>query len=738
MPQPGAFSRARILGVAAAAFLSLLLLAGGCARRSAPPARRALARNFVLLCFDTVRADSFARHDRPGSPDAFSSWSRRAVVYDDARAAAPWTLPSVASVMSGLYPAHHNAGRFVEPIADLGSRVPSRLPARVPVLGSAASREGFQTAAFITNAWVGVETGVLRGFRTVEMTPHRKVLAAALGWLENARRADSPFFLYVHWVDAHGNSTADRKKLEAAALSPEERRELVAGAPGGTCNDPGSRPCIRFLSYHREVEIQRHDAAELLNHLEAHDLLRDTLVVLFSDHGEEFGEHRKEERLRGVDPRGIYGAGHGHALYDEVLRVPLLVWSPGERPRHDASPVSLVDIAATARQRLGLPARRMDGRPLPLGGGFPPDRAVFASGIAYGPEQAAVVTRGRKEIAISCPEQALLFDERSDPGEKNPARGRAADPALEGVLVRYLGERSAEVQPMKLASSRLEALRSLGYLRGPIGAGRPAAARAEPMSFGVYDRKTATFYLRVSNSPGEPDRVQPFGKPGDLPVVGDWDGDGTTDLGVYRRSTRTFYLESRDGGIQTISAAALPAARVETPRAGDWDGDGVDSVALYQPARKSLRWMTANRSGAGWEVIPGGAPGELAVSGKWRCSGRSRLAFFLRDRGIFHFEDPNVAADVPFGLPGDVPIAGDWDGDGTVTIGVYRPATSTFLLRNALSPGSPDAVVSFGPPGSIPVVGRWGAAPPAAAMCAAPDRGLAPAAKTILSAPRAR
>jgi arylsulfatase A-like enzyme len=707
---PGFAGRRGRNGRRAAALLALCVFSG-CARTEHRAAKRSLARNFVLLCFDTVRADSFSRRDRPGAaPDAFSAWARRAVVYDDARTAAPWTLPAVASVMTGLYPARHGAGRFAEEVARLDARVPSALPDGAPTLGRAASLAGFDTAAFISNPWVGVGSGVLGGFRRVDSVPTRRVLDSARGWLES-RPSNAPFFLYAHWVDAHGSHERRRKRREAKALSAEERRDLIARAPARTCADVSRVPCLRWLSYHREIEIQRHDAAELLDFLRARGLLDDTLVILFSDHGEEFGEHRAEERLRGADPRGYYGAGHGHALYDELLRVPLLVWSPGERPRHDASPVSLVDVAPTARERLGLPVvRGLDGRPLPIGGGSPADRDIFASGIAYGPEQAAVVKAGRKEIAISCPDQTLLFDVRSDAAEKHPAAGPRADPALAAALSRYLAERGPAVVPMRITSARMRALRSLGYLRGsPEGLRRASRrGRREPTAVGVFDPRTATFHLRP---PAGPVRVLRFGHPGDLPVVGDWDGDGTTDLGVYRPATDTFYLASRDGGVRSIAAEGPPSTGA-IPRAGDWDGDGIDTVALWLPSRKALEWIVANRPGSEWQVLDGEAGGGLPVPGKWRCRGRTALAFFRRSDGSFHFPEPNVApGDLRLGRPGDLPVAGDWDGDGTVTVGVYRPSTGEFFLRNSLSDGAPDLVVDLGLRGGIPVAGRWGTPP---------------------------
>lgn len=720
----GNFKRSAAIAGAlwAVPLLGLALLRRPEVRRVLAPAPRKpfLAQNVVLLCFDTVRADAFARYDGPGARDALAAWSQRAVVYDGARAPAPWTLPSVASVMTGLYPARHDAGRFPFPIANLDSRIPSAIGAAA-TLGEDAARSGMETAAFVSNPWASPDSGVLRGFNRIDRRPSRGLLPVVRGWLDQRGPSAPPFFLYVHWVDAHGDVREAEKRRQADALSASERRALVAGAPAATCADPEAAPCIRYLSYHREIELQRADVAELLALLEARRLLQDTLVVLFSDHGEEFGEHRDEERARGADPRGFYGVGHGHALYDEILRVPLLVWSPGERPRHDATAVSLVDIAPTIERRLGLPARRdLDGRPLPVGGPDLRRRALFASGIGYGPEQAAIIDDGRKEIAITCPEQTLLFDERRDPAEKRPAAGPAADPALAAALARYLARRKAEVAPMRLASAGLQQLRSLGYLRGSSGSFRErATGPLRPTTIGTFDPKTATFYLRYTNAPGPPDRVARFGAPGDVPVVGDWDGNGTTDLGVYRPSDRTFRIESRDGGTRTIAATWAGRAGL-VPLAGDWDGSGAEAVALFDPSTGVLAWSARDRPDWETRTITAVPATDVMIPGKWRCAGRTELAVFRGSAGTFRFSEPNVVArELRFGAPGDVPIAGDWDGNGTVTIGVYRPATSTFLLRNSVSPGPPDLAVRFGSDGAIPVAGRWerpaGSAAPSAA-----------------------
>ena len=117
-------------------------------------------------------------------------------------------------------------------------------------------------------------------------------------------------------------------------------------------------------------------------------------MILYSDHGEEFNDHAGVERALGGDPRDLYGLGHGQSLYQEQLHVPVWIWHPRLESRDARGPVSLLDLMPTALEWLGVDApSELDGRSLAPwleGRGPAPEtqRLLFATRIAYGPEQA--------------------------------------------------------------------------------------------------------------------------------------------------------------------------------------------------------------------------------------------------------------------------------------------------------------------------------------------------------------
>jgi hypothetical protein len=152
-------------------------------------------------------------------------------------------------------------------------------------------------------------------------------------------------------------------------------------------------------------------------------------------------------------------------------------------------------------------------------------------------------------------------------------------------------------------------------------------------------------------------------------LVGDWDGDGDDTIGLYRRSTGTFYLKnSNTAGPADVVVAFGPANAGWLPLAGNWDGDADDTFGLYSPMSST---------------------------------------FFLRNQLT------GGAADFTFqfgpGNSGWTPLAGDWNSDGADTVGFFTPGTSRFLLRNQHTGGAADVNFGFGPTGQnwLPIVGDW-------------------------------
>ena len=146
------------------------------------------------------------------------------------------------------------------------------------------------------------------------------------------------------------------------------------------------------------------------------------------------------------------------------------------------------------------------------------------------------------------------------------------------------------------------------------------------VTFGLYRPSTNTFYLRNSNTYGDPDLVIPFGAPGDLPLAGDWDGNGTTTIGVYRPSSgQVFVRNSNTWGNPDITDNSLTLGILFDggpdyfPVAGDWDGDGTTTPGLYNNSNTTFfAHLSFNQGSPGAPHIQFfGAPGDLPVVGNW-------------------------------------------------------------------------------------------------------------------------
>ena len=283
---------------------------------SRPDAATWRARQVVLISIDTLRADRLGTYGykaQPTSPN-IDMLAQQAVVFENAFSAAPWTIPSLATVMTGRYPAETGAYTNGDGIT-----------ADAVTLAELFQQHGIATATFNTHAVLVSEHGGFRqGFDTVvpqHLVPiqegeHKASFAesepALMSWLD--AHAKEPFFVWVHDMSPHLPKTAGNKWL----------------------TEPG------WGRYDAEVRNSDDLLGRILHKLADLRIGDDLLIIVTADHGEAFG-----------DEHGL--TGHQDVMYDEVLRVPLLIGAPVFEARRVAAPVELVDLYPTIAALAGLP-----------------------------------------------------------------------------------------------------------------------------------------------------------------------------------------------------------------------------------------------------------------------------------------------------------------------------------------------------------------------------------------------
>jgi hypothetical protein len=229
-------------------------------------------------------------------------------------------------------------------------------------------------------------------------------------------------------------------------------------------------------------------------------------------------------------------------------------------------------------------------------------------------------------------------------------------------------------------------------------------------SAGVFRPSNGALYLKVSNFTGYADITLNYGMGGDYPVTGDWDGNGTDTIGVYRNGV--FYLRNSNtiGIADVYFAFGSPG---DQPIAGDWNGNGVDTIGVYRPSTFTFYLRNTNSTGAPDMTFALGMPGDVGIAGDWTAKGFDTVGVFRPSNGVIFLKNTNDTgyADIAinYGIGGDKPVTGDWNNDGVDTIGVLRG--NTFYLRNSNTVGYADLWFALGIPGDMPIAGNWDALP---------------------------
>lgn len=438
-----------------------LALIGLTACRAPIPQR---VSDVVVVVVDTLRADHLGLHGyaRPTSPE-IDGWARRGVVFEHAWSSAPWTLPAMASLLTGRWPSVHGAGSRAAQSDWAQAR---RLGPDLPTLAGELGRSGWRTAAVVNNVFMAPGLGLARGFATYDYRPAGigrgrragEAVDASLGWLD-AQPPGTPVFLLVHLFDPHlpydappphaGRFSSAFAATPLRPAQPQDVRRRRAALSAG------ERSFVT-AAYDEEVAATDAQVGRLLAGLETRGRLKRALVILTADHGEELFDHG--------------GFEHGHSTYQEVLRVPFVAWAPGLRPRRESVPVSLVDVLPTALEATGIARPETDGRslwPLLTRGAQPGPRLLAAEGTLRRPERRALLRWPLKLVTDEEQGRCELYDLARDPGERRDlAAERPEDVAhLKERLERLLVARPpAQAGEGQLSAAEREELRALGYV----------------------------------------------------------------------------------------------------------------------------------------------------------------------------------------------------------------------------------------------------------------------------------
>lgn len=457
---------------------------GACNRSPAETVEDRPPPHVVFISIDTLRADhlgcyGYTRETSPG----IDRLAANSVRFNNAFSQSSWTLPSHMSMMTSQYPHVHGVETGKKP-----------LPADGITLAESLSSAGYYTAAFVSWVYVDSRYGFSQGFdKFTELIPPKhkvdsstkwsfkaeQVSDAAIEWINEPNRGETPFFLFVHYFDPHidyeppegFDRLFDENYTGTAQGTFQWLKTYIKGMHREPNRiDPRDLEYIKSL-YDGEIRYTDLHVRRLLDAVDKAVGLDHCLVILTSDHGEEFNDHGSME-------------GHQWTLYDEIIRVPLIVRFPGAAHAGKVvdAPVELLDIAPTILDfaEVDAPATFQGESLRPLATAEPQtERLVYAETRRHTTRQSIRGSRyklihtddtGTNRRGVPIRAGYELYDLENDPGERNNVYDPEADIAR--LLVSRLHAIRASGPPtegdddeitVELSDEELRLLKSLGY-----------------------------------------------------------------------------------------------------------------------------------------------------------------------------------------------------------------------------------------------------------------------------------
>ncbi len=435
-----------------------LALAAGCGTEAPRP-------NVLFVIADTLRADKLGCYgNERGLTPSLDALAEEGVLFEHASSHAPWTLPATASLFTSRLPREHGAG------GRLGAF--TKLDPSVETVASRFRAHGYATAAIVNVTFLTRAFGLMQGFDHVDerafdsnlrVRSAKRTTDLALRWLDE--RDERPFLLLVHYFDAHAVYAPPpefRARFASEADRTDDswvfgtRQEMIDHRAGRLAFEEQDIVRAEQL-YDAEVAYLDRELGRLFDGLDDRGLAEDTLVLFTADHGEEFWDHG--------------GFEHGHTLFDELTRVPLLLRRPGSvAPARVSLSVRHIDVAPTLTELCGLPQGGFGGRslvPLLSGGELEP-LPTIAHGNFWGPPLTSL--RNEEFKLIVPPAEAggdpALFRWRGDPGEEQDlatADAERTDALLAELRALEAELTSGEARALELDAEQRDELSGLGY-----------------------------------------------------------------------------------------------------------------------------------------------------------------------------------------------------------------------------------------------------------------------------------
>lgn len=438
--------------------------------------------NVILISIDTLRADHLGcyGYQRDTSPH-IDALAEDGIRFANAYASSSWTLPSHVSLMTSLHGVHHQVYHDDE-----------RMDPELVTLAELFHSRGYSCAAFTGGGFVSPAYGFAKGFDTFDVGSggvfHQdsaaRIHRSVYGWID--RHQDRSFLLFLHTYQPHSpySCPLPYKTMfldENSLFGQVDLFHHLGGRENLYKSLPEAERQNLIDLYDGEIRyVDDRLIGPLVAQLKTLGLYDRTLIVFLSDHGEEFFDH------------GAWG--HGQSLYDELLKVPLILKLPDSEHRgaHPETIVSLVDVMPTLLEAMGwdIPLQALDGRSLfPVLEGKEAGDRIFLADIgnnilgSHVPRKVAT-NRGRIKMILNegfTPEdleffrfappqrgRAELFDLAADPIESRSLADR--QPGLANEILRwindfYTGARKAQTQKARIDQSVRDQLKALGYIR---------------------------------------------------------------------------------------------------------------------------------------------------------------------------------------------------------------------------------------------------------------------------------